>query len=108
VQSSFQQKVTAEVAMTETQNANERFNRLWDEIGAERIIVGDEEKVVQIVVDADLSPFAILEKLKDEVGRKQGQGDLSSADTKALIETTDAIRKSLTGGFFDRLKRGFT
>ena len=93
--------------MTEIQNANERFNNLWEEIGAKRIVVGEEDKGVEVVLDADLSVFAILEKIKEEVERKQREDDLTTTEIKALVETTDAIRKTVMGGFVNRLKQRF-
>ena len=89
--------------MTEVQNANDRFNTLWEEIGAKRIIIGDEDKGVEIVVDADLSIFAILDKLKEKTETSRQKGDLSSEDVKAVNKTADAIKEVLKGG--DRFRK---
>ncbi|MDX2507550.1 MAG: hypothetical protein QNL62_24170 [Gammaproteobacteria bacterium] len=91
--------------MTDVQNANERFNTLWEEIGAKRITIGDEDKGVEIVVDADLSIFAILDKLKAESVESRRKGDLSSKDVKAINKTTKAIKKVLDGGIYERLDK---
>jgi len=89
--------------MTEVQNANDRFNTLWDEIGAKRITIGDEDKGVEIVVDADLSIFAILEKLKEASEASHQKGDLSTEDVKAINKAANAIKDVLNGGIHDSL-----
>lgn len=55
--------------MTDTQDANQQFNELWDAIGKGRLTLGDEEKGVEIALDVDLSPTGILKQLR-ELSRK--------------------------------------
>ncbi len=93
--------------MTDIQNANERFNHLWEAIGAKRITIGDEDKGVEIVVDADLSIFAILDKLKEESEKSHRKGKLSAKEVKAVIKKTNAIKEVLDGGVYERLGKHF-
>lgn len=81
--------------MNEVQDANERFNRLWDEIGAKRIVIGDEDKGVEIVVDADLSIFNLIEKVKEAAREDQAKGTLSEQDRKSLAEAIDGAKRVL-------------
>lgn len=83
--------------MTEIQDANIRFNTLWEDIGAKRIIIGDENKSVEIVVDADLSVFAILEKLKEKSEAEHHDGSLSSKDVNAVNKAANSIKDILDG-----------
>ncbi|MGF1563069.1 MAG: hypothetical protein ACFB3T_12925 [Geminicoccaceae bacterium] len=90
--------------MTEVQNANERFNQLWDEIGAKRVIIGEPDKGVEISVDADLSLFNVLDKLKEAANSGHDMPDLKESDRKTLIETADACKKLLEGNLHDSLR----
>ncbi len=81
--------------MNEAQNANERFNRLWDEIGAKRIVIGDEDKGVEIVVDADLSIFNLIEKMKEAAREDQVKGELNEQDRKSVAEAIDGAKRLL-------------
>jgi len=81
--------------MNEVQDANQRFNRLWDEIGAKRIVIGDEDKGVEIVVDADLSIFNLIEKVKEAAREDQAKGTLSEQDRKSLAEAIDGAKRVL-------------
>jgi hypothetical protein len=81
--------------MNEVQDANERFNRLWDEIGAKRIVIGDEDKGVEIVVDADLSIFNLIEKVKEAAREDQAKGTLTEQDRKSLAEAIDGAKRVL-------------
>ena len=81
--------------MNEVQDANERFNRLWDEIGAKRIVIGDEDKGVEIVVDADLSIFNLIEKVKEAAREDQAKGTLTERDRKSLAEAIDGAKRVL-------------
>jgi hypothetical protein len=91
--------------MPETEQANERFNRLWDEIGAERISIGDEDKGVEIVVDADLSLFGILEKLKEAARTGHTEGDIGAAERKRLASTLEDCARAFSGGVQGQLRR---
>ena len=84
--------------MTEIQDANNRFNTLWEDIGAKRITIGDEDKGVEIVIDADLSIFSILEKLKEESEAIHQKGELSATDMDAVSKAVESIEKILGGG----------
>lgn len=85
--------------MSVVQDANARFNALWDEIGAKRITIGDEEKGVEIVIDADLSIFNLIDKLKDAAQDEADKGDLSADEKDQLKKTAeeakDLIEKNL-------------
>jgi len=81
--------------MSDVQDANARFDQLWEQIGAKRIIIGDADKSVEIVVDADLSIFNILEKLK-EAARDPGKAkDLDADECKALANALEECSKVL-------------
>ncbi|MGF1477128.1 MAG: hypothetical protein ACFB6S_16405 [Geminicoccaceae bacterium] len=52
--------------MSDPADANAEFEALWDEIGKKRLIIGDEDKkAVEIRLDVDLSPVALLKRLND-------------------------------------------
>jgi hypothetical protein len=91
--------------MPEAQDANERFDQLWDEIGAARVIVGDEDKGVEIVVDADLSIFGILDKLKDAARTGHAEGEISDDEQKMIAGTLEECARAFSGGIHDRLRR---
>jgi hypothetical protein len=91
--------------MPAAQDANQRFNQLWDEIGAKRINIGDEEKGVEIVVDADLSLFGVLEKLKDAARTGHAGGDIGDDERKMLASTLEDCARAFSGGVQDRLRR---
>lgn len=93
--------------MTEIQDANERFNTLWEEIGAKRIVVGEEDKGVEIVIDEDLSIFRMLDKLKEQSEASHKKGELSSEEVHEVEKTADAIKKVFDGGAYDRLDENF-
>ena len=93
--------------MTEIQDANERFNSLWEEIGAKRITIGDEEQGVEIVVDEDLSIFNILDKLKAETEASQRKGEISKDDAESVKHKADEIKQAFDTGLYDRLGAHF-
>lgn len=90
-----------------TQTANERFDALWEEVGAERIVIGGEEKVVEIRVDADLSIFGILEKLKEEANSGHEKGEISKDEQKLITEALEGTVSKLSGGVHDKLREQF-
>ena len=93
--------------MPEPQDTNERFNRLWDEIGAKRVLIGSEEKGVEIVVDADLSIFGVLEKLKDASRSGHAKDQISDHDQKKIASTLEECARAFAGGVQDKLRRQF-
>jgi hypothetical protein len=82
----------------------ERFDQLWEEIGAKRITIGDEEKGVEITVDADLSIFGILDKLKEAARSGHAEGSISDAEQKAIAETLEETARTLSGSVHDKLR----
>jgi hypothetical protein len=90
--------------MSEVQDANERFNRLWDEIGAARVLIGDEGKGVEIVVDADLSIFNLIEKIKEAAREDQEKGTLSEQERKSVAEAMDEALRLLAGKVHEPLQ----
>ena len=95
------------MAESGTQTANERFDALWEEVGAKRLILGDEEKGVEIRVDADLSVFAILEKLKQASESGHATGDITSDEKRLVDEMFDETVGKLSGGLHEKLRRQF-
>lgn len=93
--------------MTEIQDANQRFDSLWEEIGAKRITIGDEDKGVEIVIDEDLSIFRILDKLKEESEASHKKGELSKDDVHAVKQQADAVKDMLGGGIYEKLGGNF-
>lgn len=81
--------------MNEVQDANERFNRLWDEIGAKRIVIGEAEEGVEIVVDADLSIFKLIEKLKEAAREGHLNGELDETERRSVTEAIDDAKRLL-------------
>lgn len=81
--------------MNAIQDANERFNRLWDEIGAKRIVIGEAEDGVEIVVDADLSIFKLIEKLKEAAREGHVQGELDEMERRSVTEAIDDAKRLL-------------
>jgi hypothetical protein len=90
--------------MPAAEDANERFNRLWNEIGAERIVIGDEDRGVEIVVDADLSLFGILDKLKEAARSGHAQGKISDDEQQKIANTLEECTRAFSGGLLDRLR----
>jgi hypothetical protein len=82
----------------------ERFNRLWEEIGAKRIVIGDAEKGVEITVDADLSIFGILDKLKEAARSGHAEGSISAAEEKAIARSLEDTARTLSGSIQDKLR----
>lgn len=91
----------------ETETATERFNRLWEEIGAKRITIGGEDSGVEIRVDADLSPFAILDKLKAAAESGHAKGQISDDEEKLVKRTLDDTLRTLSGDIHDKLRDQF-
>ncbi|WP_210526896.1 hypothetical protein [Rubellimicrobium arenae] len=91
----------------ETLTANQRFDALWEEIGAKRVIIGDEENGIVIRVDADLSIFGILDKLKEAAESEHEKGDLSKDEQKSVIEVLDQTVGKLSNGLYEKLSRHF-
>ena len=81
-----------------------RFDQLWEEIGAKRIIIGDEEKGVEITLDADLSLFGILDKLKAAARSGHEEGSISDAEEKAIAKTLEDTARTLSGSVQDKLR----
>jgi hypothetical protein len=82
----------------------ERFDQLWEEIGAKRITIGDAEKGVEITVDADLSLFGILDKLKEAARSGHAEGSISDAEEKAIAATLEDTARTLSGSIQDKLR----
>jgi hypothetical protein len=82
----------------------ERFDRLWEEIGAKRIVIGDADKGVEITVDADLSIFGILDKLKEAARSGHEEGAISDAEEKAIARTLEDTARTLSGSIQDKLR----
>jgi len=93
--------------MTEIQDANARFNTLWEDIGAKRITIGEEDDGVEIVIDEDLSIFRILDKLKEESESSHKKGEISKEDVHAVKQKADAVKEVLGGNIYDRLGDNF-
>ena len=90
-----------------TPSPTERFNLLWEEIGAKRITVGDEEKGVEITIDADLSIFGILDKLKEAAESGHASGKISDDEQKAIAKSLEDATHTLTGEIQDKLRDQF-
>lgn len=90
--------------MNEAQDANERFNRLWEEIGAKRILVGDEDQGVEIVVDADLSIFNLIEKVKEAAREDDIKGVLNTQDRKSVADAIDEAQRLLENKIHEPLR----
>lgn len=81
--------------MNAVQDANERFNQLWDEIGAKRLVIGDEDTGVEIVVDADLSIFNLIEKMKEAAREDEKKGELNAQERKSVAEAINEAQRLL-------------
>ncbi len=88
-----------------TPTPTERFDQLWEEIGAKRITIGDAADGVEITIDADLSIFGILDKLKEAAESGHAQGEISDADEKAIAKALEDAGKTLSGGIQDKLRQ---
>lgn len=96
--------------MSEVQDANDRFNTLWDEIGAKRIVIGEEDKGIEIVVDADLSVFNVIEKLKEAAQDDADKGDpqvkeLTADDKKQVKDAMGQAGEMLEKNMPQALRR---
>ncbi|MDS9469801.1 hypothetical protein RGQ15_19770 [Paracoccus sp. MBLB3053] len=90
-----------------TRTANQRFDALWEEIGAKRLIIGDEDEGVEIRVDADLSIFGILDRLKEAANREHEKGEISKDEQKIVTEALEQTASKLSGGIYDKLNDHF-
>lgn len=87
-----------------TPSPTERFNRLWDEIGAKRITIGDEDKGVEITIDADLSIFGVLDKLKEAAESGHASGKISTDEKNAIAKSVEDATHTLTGEIQGKLR----
>jgi hypothetical protein len=90
-----------------TLTANQRFDALWEEVGAKRVIIGDEEDGVRIRFDPDLSIFGILDKLKEAANSEHEKGEISKDEQKAVTDALEQTVKKLSGGIYDKLNAHF-
>lgn len=90
-----------------TLTANQRFDALWDEVGAKRVVIGDAEDGVVIRVDADLSIFGILDKLKAAANSGHEKGEISKDEQKAVTEAVESTASRLSGDLYDKLSAQF-
>jgi hypothetical protein len=88
-----------------TPTPTERFDRLWEEIGAKRITIGDADKGVESTVDADLSIFGILDKLKEAAESGHAKGEISDDEQKAIVKALEETARGLSGGLQDKLRQ---
>lgn len=91
-----------------TPTPNERFDALWEEVGAKRVTLGTEEKGVTITVDADLSIFALLDKLKETARKKEEAGEITKEEAKSVIHSSETVLSKLSseigGSVHDKLQ----
>ena len=90
-----------------SQTPNDRFDALWDEVGAKRIVLGDADEGVEIRVDADLSIFGILEKLKQAAERGHEEGAISTEERQKVSDALEETLQRISGGLHDRLRDQF-
>ena len=90
--------------MNEVLDANERFNRLWDEIGAKRIVIGEEETGVEIVVDADLSIFKLIEKRNEAAREGHEKSELDESERKSVAETIGEAKRLIEDKIYEPLR----
>lgn len=90
-----------------TPSPTERFNKLWDDIGAKRITIGDDDKGIEITVDADLSIFGILDKLKEAAESGHASGKISADEKNAIAKSVEDATHTLTGEIQDKLREQF-
>ena len=81
---------------TDTENANLRFEALWERTGKERLVLGDEQEGVEIRLDADLSPLALLKRMQALSERGHADGVLGEGAKEALHGVVDEWEKTLT------------
>lgn len=81
--------------MTDTQDANQQFDELWETIGKGRLTVGDEDKGVEIVLDVDLSPTGILKQLREIARSGHDHGLIGDDDHKDMESSTEELEKLL-------------
>jgi hypothetical protein len=90
--------------MNEAEDANERFNRLWDEIGAKRVVIGDEDKGFQVVIDADLSIFKLIDKLKEAAREGHEKGELDEQERASVTDAIDEAKRLLADKIHEPLR----
>jgi hypothetical protein len=91
-------------AQPETLTANQRFDALWDEVGAKRIVIGEEADGVVIRVDADLSVFGVLDKLKAAARGGHGKRAAPEAGKSGKDEDGADLKRALRGLYDDLTK----
>lgn len=100
--------------MSNALNANEQFEQLWEEVGKKRLIIGDEDKNVEIRLDIDLSPLTLLKRMQELSDKGHADGVLGKKSISALHDVIDGweqamsekVPKKLRDRWSKLLKRG--
>lgn len=83
--------------MSSVQDANEQFDKLWEEVGKKRLIIGDEDdKHVEIRLDIDLSPITLLKRMQGLSDKGHKQGLVGSKSYKALHDVIDEWEEAMS------------
>jgi len=86
-------------------DANARFEALWERTGKERIVLGSEDQGVEIRVDADLSPLALLKRLQTLSEQGHAQGVLGKRAQEALHGVVGEWEQALHGDVPSTIKK---
>ena len=82
--------------MGEATDANARFDALWEEIGKKRATIGDEEDGVEIRLDVDLSPLALLKRMQALSERGHADGLLGGKAHAAFHDALEGWEQALS------------
>lgn len=89
--------------MNEATDANAEFDALWEAVATSRLIIGNEEKGVEIVLDLDLSPTGILKQLREISRSGHAEGLIGDKDHEEMEKTTSELEKAVSHAIPDSL-----
>lgn len=88
---------------TDATHANQQFNDLWEAVATSRLIIGDEDKGVEIVLDIDLSPTGILKQLREISRSGHKEGLIDDNAHQEMEKSTSELEKAVTHAIPDAI-----
>jgi hypothetical protein len=82
--------------MSDIQDANAQFDALWEAVGKKRLLIGDEDKQIEIRLDLDLSPITLLKRMQELSDQGNADGLLGARSKTALHEVIDEWEQALS------------
>ena len=82
--------------MSSIQDANAQFNQMWEDVGKKRLIIGDDDKNVEIRLDIDLSPITLLKRMQGLSDKGHSDGVLGDRAKAALHDVIDEWEQAMS------------